>query len=420
MNVLKRLTSSTFLRHNAIFFIGSLLVGVGNYLYYPVLARFLEPIPFGEVQALTALFTQLSLFLIVLGQVTVNVVANYDDEQRKQRILFELEKFAFMVSIGIALVLAAFSWQLKEFFQFESVLPFILILLAIVVSVPLAFRNAYLRAQQKFGVASTSLATSAFAKVIFSTIFVVIGLKSAGAIGGIVVAQILAFIYAARAAKRLGFFRPKGSSYISKPDVRSMAPELKYTLLVFVASMGITLLSSIDIFVVKHYFDPHTAGEYAAISTVAKIILFLTGSISQVMLPSVKIKNSARQNMIHLMKSFVLLIGVGGATVIIFTAVPEVIVHILMGSNYLAYAHFLPQLSITMFILSIVGLLISYYLALRKYQLIVVVGLGITATGWLMVTRHTNLEDVVTSLLYGSVLMLSLFGAWRAIAFAKR
>lgn len=420
MNVLKRITSSTFLRHNAIFFIGSLLVGVGNYLYYPVLARFLEPVPFGEVQALTALFTQLSLFLIVLGQVTVNVVANYDNEAKKQHILFELEKFAFMLSIGIAIVLAAFSWQLKTFFQFESVLPFMLILLAIVISVPLAFRNAFLRAHKRFASASVSLAISAFTKILFSVALVIIGLKSAGAIGGIVAAQGVAFFYAAMAAKKLGFFRPKNSTYLSAPDLKVMAPELKYTILVFVASMAITLLSSVDVFVVKHYFDPHTAGEYAAVSTVAKIILFLTGSIGQVMLPSVKVKNAARQNTMHLIKSMALLTGVGGLTVIIFTATPGTIVHILMGSDYLAYAHFLPKLSMTMFILSIVGLLISYYLALRKFQLIVVVSLGIAATGWLMVTRHSNLDDVVTSLLYGSVLMLSLFCAWRMVAFAKR
>lgn len=400
-------------------FIGSIIVGVGNYIYYPILARFLEPVPFGEVQALAALFTQLSLFLIVLGQVTVSIVANYQDEDKKQRVLFELEKFALMISFALGAVLAAFSWQLRSFFQFESIIPFILLLIAIIISVPLAFRNAYLRAHKRFVSVSISQAIGAFAKVGLSVTLVVVGFKTSGAVGGIVVSQVLAFGYAAYKAHQLGFFKPKGSSYLAKPDLKIMVPELKYAVLVFVGSLTITLLSSIDVFVVKHYFDPHTAGEYAAISTVAKIIFFLTGSISQVMLPSVKINAPVRQNFIYFLKSLALLVSIGGVAVIIFTAMPKTIVHILMGPNYLAYAHFLPQLSLTMFLLSIVGLLISYYLALRKYQLIVVVGIGVIATSWLLVTKHASLQDVVSSLMYGSVVLLGLFGTWRLIAFTK-
>lgn len=420
MNIAKSFFNSAFIRHNAVLFFGSMLVGLGNYIYYPVLARMMQPAPFGEVQALAALFTQLSLFLIVLGQVTVNIVANYSDEEKKQRVLFELEKFAFILSIALALVLAAFSWKLKAFFQFESVAPFILLLVAVVVSVPLAFRSAYLRAHKKFASVSVAQIIGAFSKVFLSAALVLIGFKSAGAMGGIVVSQILAFGYAAYKAKQLGFFKPKGSSYRTKPDMQIMVPELKYAMLVFVGSLAVTLLSSIDVFVVKHYFDPHTAGEYAAISTVAKIIFFLTGSISQVMLPSVKLNQTSHENFMYFLKSLVLLSGIGGVAVIIFTAMSRTMVHILMGSNYLAYAHFLPQLSLAMFLLSIVGLLISYYLALRKYQLTAIVGLGIITIGWLMVARHASLQDVVTNLVWSALCILGYFGAWRLIAFVKR
>lgn len=420
MNIARRFLNSAFLRHNAVLFIGSILVGVGNYVYYPVLARLLEPSPFGEVQALAALFTQLSLFLIVLGQVTVNIVANYEDEEKKQKVLFELEKFAFMLCIAISITLAAFSWHLKSFFQFESVAPFIFLLLAIIVSVPLAFRTAYLRAHKRFTSVSIAQVIGAFAKVVFSAVLVMAGFKSAGAMGGIVVAQMLAFGYAAYKAKQLGFFKPKGSSYKSRPDVKIMLPELKYACLVLVGSLAVTFLTSIDVFVVKHYFDPHTAGEYAAISTVAKIIFFLTGSISQVMLPSVKINQPERENFMYLLKSLGLLTAIGGVAVIIFTAASGPMVHILMGSKYLTYAHFLPQLSLAMFLLSVVGLLISYYLALRKYQLAAIVSLGIGTAWWLMVTHHASLQDVVTSLMYGSLCILGYFGLWRLIVFVKR
>lgn len=412
---LKTITGSTFLRHNAILFVGSLLVGFANYIYYPVLGRLLDPATFGEVQALTALFTQLSLFLIVLGQVTVNIVANYTDEDKKQLVLFELEKFALFLSAGLALLLMAFSWQLRDFFHFESAWPFIIILAGLVMSVPLSFRNAFLRAHKDFTSFSVSQLIGSFAKLGLSAFFVILGFKSIGAMGGILISQLIAFWYAATIARKLGFYKPASSRYLGKIDMSSIRPELKYGALVFIGSLAITLLSSVDIFVVKHYFDPQTAGEYAGISTVAKIIFFLTGSISQVLLPSIKLSNTIRENLSYLGKSLVLLTAIGGASVIIFTAFAEQVVHILMGSAYATYVEFLPELSLAMFLLSVAGLFISYYLALREYQLATVVILGIGVTGWLMVTRHNTLGDVVSNLVYGSIAMLALLGMWRLL-----
>jgi len=384
-----------------------------------VMGRLMEPSGFGEVQALTALFTQLSLFLIVLGQVTVNIVANYEDEDKKQKVLFELEKLAFMLSFAIALVLCAFSWQLRAFFNFESVWPFIILLGALVISVPLAFRNAFLRAHKRFDSFSISQLIGSFTKVLLSAALVVIGFKSGGAMAGILLAQVLAFFYAAAVARRLGFFRPSSSSYRTKLDMAIIRPEIKYAGLVLLGSLAIALLSSIDIFVVKHYFDPHTAGEYAGISTVAKIIFFLTGSISQVLLPSVKLNQPATQNRGYLWKSLTLLCIIGGVAVIIFTVMAEKVVHILMGSAYATYVGYLPELSLAMFLLSIAGLFISYYLALRAYGLSVIVILGIAVTGWLMLVRHAQLGDIVSNLVYGSVALLFLIGIWRLMNILK-
>ncbi len=116
---------SSFLRQNAVFFLGAVCVGVLNYAYYPIISRLLNVQAYGEVQTLVSLFLQLLIFLTVLSQVTVNVVANYEDELRKQQVVYELEKLALFVSIGLFIIAAAFSWKIKSFFHFQSVWPFI-------------------------------------------------------------------------------------------------------------------------------------------------------------------------------------------------------------------------------------------------------------------------------------------------------
>ncbi len=419
MKLFKTLFNSAFLRQNAVVFVGSILVGVANYAYYPILGRLLEPKSFGEVQALVALSVQLVLFLTVLGQVTVNIVANYTDDEKKQRVILELEKLAFMLSVVITIILAALSMKLKTFFQFDSAWPFVLLLISLVASVPGAFRGAYLRAHKNFLDNAISQLIGSFGKIIFSAALVVIGLKTSGAIGGLVVAQLLTFWYAAQRARKLGFYYPKGKRRLFLPDLRVLLPELKYAALVFVASLAMAVLSSIDIFVVKHYFDPHVAGEYAAISTVAKIIFFLTGSASQVLLPSVKLELPHHDNRIFLLKSLTLVTAVGGCAVIFFTVFSKQIVHILMGSKYAAQVSLLPQLSIAMFLLSILSLIISYYLALRRYQIGVIVAIGTVVVGWLMLLHHSSLSAVVMNLIYGSITTLGLFVIWRSASFLR-
>lgn len=410
--IVSLLRNSSFLRHNLIFFIGSVATGALNYLYYPVLGRLLEPTAFGEVQALVSLFLQLSIFLTVLGLVTVNVVANYEDEAKRNQVVFEFEKLALLVSLIVLLVVTIFSSQLQRFLNFETTWPFIILMGSIVASVPFMFRSSFLRGQKKFGLASLATLLGAGGKLILSVALVVIGWGTAGAIGGIAVAQVIASVYAASYAAKYGLRRMPESKRLALPNMRVLLPELKYGLLVLTGSLIITMQYSIDIIVVKHYFDAHTAGLYAGISSVARIIFFLTASISLVLLPSIKIRQTVQQNRQLLFKSVFLLTVVGIPALGIFMAAPEFVVSILMGSSYNAYAAILPKLSLAIFIISLMNLFVSYFIALRKYAIAFVVIIGAVVTYTLMAGHHSSLSAVVDSLLYGSIAMMGLLGIW--------
>lgn len=406
------LRSSTFLRHNLIFFIGSLATGALNYLYYPVLGRLLEPAAFGEVQALVSLFLQLSIFLTVLGLVTVNVVANYESDEQRNQVVFEFEKLALLVSIGVLIIVAIFSQQLKRFLHFDDTWPFIILMVSIVASVPFMFRSSFLRGQKKFGLASLATLLGAAGKLVLSAVLVIIGLGSAGAIGGIAVAQVIASLHASFYAAKYGLRRGGDTKRLGLPNMRVLVPELRYGALVLVGSLVITMQYSIDIIVVKHYFDAHTAGLYAGISSVARIIFFLTASIALVLLPSIKIKQKAAHNRQLLFKSLGLLLGVGIPALVVFMIAPEVVVNMLMGSEYKAYAHLLPHLSLAIFLISVMNLFVSYYIALRRYEIAIIAIIGAIVTYGLMAGHHSSLEAVIDSLLFGSIAMMCLLGIW--------
>lgn len=401
-----QIRSNAFLRHNAIFFIGSLLVGALNYLYYPILGRMLEPAAFGEVQALVSLFLQFSIFLTVLGMVTVVIVANYKNTDSRNQVIFELEKSALAIALVLLLATIIFQKPLQHFFQFNDTLPFILLAVALVVTVPFTFRSSFLRGKKYFGIASWANILGAGGKLLLSVVLVAAGLGTAGAIGGIVAAQIIAAIFAGYYALRYGLHVPADFKRFTLPRLQKIAGELKYTGWVLVTSLAVMVLLSIDIVVVKHYFDAHTAGLYAGIATVARILFFLTASIGQVLLSSVSLQAGAQKNAKLLRKSLILFGIVGGSALLVCVAVPELVIKLLMGSEYLAFSELLPKLSAAVFIVSLINMLVTYFIALRHFTVGKIVIIGAVVPLGLLFYHHSSPAEVVNSLFFGNLFLL--------------
>lgn len=461
-----------FWRHNAVFFTGSMAVSLLNYLYYPVLGRLLSVTDFGEVQTLVSVFLQSTIFFSVMGLIVVNVVTNQSTDQTKDRTVFELEKLALLAAvIGLTIVLVL-ARQIQVFFQFRSFWPLIALALAIVASVPLTFRQFYLRGRLRFGAAARSAALAAGAKLVLSALLVYMGFRSGGAIVGIVLAQLAALVYTAHLARQAGYLlglrkiavdlgRSGGSEPVfserkaavaalkeertgaarhnesdvlgalRKSSIRSsvrvrqsrwldlqiLKPELTYGLLVMAVTLFVTLQFSLDIIVVKHYFPADTAGLYAGITTIARIIYFLTASIGVVLMSSVKLSASGTSNRLVLLRSLGFLMVLGVPALLFFWLAPQFVIKVMLGSKYLAYGSLLPLLSLVMLIISATGLLLNYHLALRRFGVVIPAGIGAGITYFLIILHHASLYGIVKSLLWGSACMLVLVAGWGIAAY---
>ncbi len=412
---LEKLGRDEFWRHNLVFFAGSMVVAVLNYIYYPVLGRLLSIRDFGEVQTLVSIFLQSTILFNVMGLVTVNVVANRGKKKVKDHIIFELEKLSLIASAVALVTTIILARQLQSFFHFSSFWPFILLSLALMTSVPLTFRQFYLRGRLRFGSSAWSAIWAAGAKLVLSALLVYLGFRSGGAILGIMLAQLVALIYTADRARKAGFLRSENAHKSRWLDLKAIKPELVYGLLVLLVTLIITLQFSLDIIVVKHYFNADIAGLYAGITTIARIIYFVTGSIGIVLMSSVKLDDQLHQNRAILGRSFGLLLALGLPALLLFSLAPDLIIKILLGSKYLAYSSLLPRLGLVMFIISAVGLLLNYYLALRRYGVAIPAVLGAIITYVFILLRHASLVAVINGLFWGSICMLAMVGVWGLI-----
>lgn len=372
----------------------------------------MDPSAFGELQVLVSIFLQFTIFLNVLGMITVNIITNYSDTDKAHRMIFEIEKLAAYLAVGLLIISILAGEFLRQQLKFDSTLPFVALSLALLVSIPLTFRSAYARARQRFGVASMSQLIGAGVKIVFSVLLVMFGLGVTGAIGGIVLAQLAAFLYAARYAARAGFARPADTNYKTLPDFKTVLPEIKYTAIVFVGLLTVTLMMSMDVILVKYFFDAHTAGLYAGIATVARIIFFVAAPIAQVLMPLVKTTQTDKQNNFLFLKSIGLTTGVAGSALLACFVAPETIVRLLMGAEYGEYASILPTLALVVFIISIVNLVVMYYLSLRRTMVMYIGIIGIVVLLGLVTMRHDTLHAVVNSMLLGSLFTMLTTGIY--------
>lgn len=393
-------------------FFGAVAVGVLNYLFHPVLGRMLEPSIFGEVQAVISLFLQLSMFLTVFTIVTAYIVANYRDVKKRNIVVFELEKTALIVVLAVVSLALLFSAQLRDFFRFESAWPFVILGVMIALAVPFTFRTAFLRGRERFGAGTISNLLAAGGKFVFAMPLVMVGMGASGALAGVAIAQAAALGYAAVQAKKSGLYRPEGLKLLGRPDLGKLKHEIKYSLLVLVGSLAVVLQLTIDTLAVKHLFDAHTAGQYAGVSTIARILFFLTASIVQVMLPAVKLSAPKGQNRRLLIKSLLLMTGLSLPVLTWLVIFPHQSVNALMGANYAPVAGILPLLAITIFIISILNLIVSYFLAIRLYIAGMLAIIGFAASCGLIIFHHSGLQAIVESLFIGSLVSMCLIAVW--------
>ena len=416
--MLKKVFSDKFFRHNAIVFAGSMTAAFLNYLFHPVLSRLMSVQDFGEVQALLSLSNNL-MFLGIFGAIVVNIVANTDmaDEaaaRERMAVITALNQLATALSLLVFVAVAASSLKLQSFFQFHSYLPFLALAPAVLISVSTVFRRSYLRGVLNFKVGAVTDILVAGGRLCFAAFLVWLGLRAFGVMIGVVLAMAGGWLYV-YASSRRGFAYVRGVKLRLDERLRS---ELRFGLLILVVTVAMTAAMTADVLVVKHYFAPAEAGLYSGIATIARIVIYVTGSVTSVMASSVRLREDERRNRAVLAKALGLTLLLGGSVFAVFVACPHFVISILIGSRYDAAAALLPRLSLFMLLLSLVSTLFSYHQALR-HNFIAIVGLaGLVTIFGLAAMRHAAPAEVVQDFTAGALVMLLMFAAkwlWTAV-----
>ena len=375
-----KLPQNKLLRDNFILFFGSMFAAGLNYLFYPLIGRFLEPAQFGEVQVLMALAAQATLVFGLAKIILIGGVVNSKDDHEAARLLKFVEKILLEISIIVCVLALLAAPLLAHKFKFGSVVPLLIIIPTILATGLRTSRDGYARAKGHFGYSSVQEIAGALIKVILGTLLVSLGLGTIGAILGVTVATFIATSILVYLTIRLGA-RVDLSDLFKFKELRSLAQKgvmnKDRATTVAVAGTGLVLavLSSIDTIFSKLSLTPEQAGLYSGISIVANTVFFVSGSVSGVLLASIKIANSFHHNLKMFVYSCSLTLLLSASVASVWASRPKSIVTLLLGQRYVEYAGLLPKVAFAMMFMALTGLIITYHIALRHKRIIGVGGL---------------------------------------------
>lgn len=206
--LLHTIKHNQLLRNNIVFFIGSVTVATINYLFYPVLGRFLSPTQFGEVQVLANLSLQVMIVFSIAKTVIITEVSNQPDGKLAQKFLANTEALLVRVAIAITIISVLLSPFIKSTLQYNSYAPILLILGFTVINVLRITRDGYIRGIGKFGVSSVGEVIAASTKLISALLLVWLGMGTFGATLGLCLAGTASLLYLLITTKKLGLGLP--------------------------------------------------------------------------------------------------------------------------------------------------------------------------------------------------------------------
>lgn len=380
---------------------GNMAANVINYVYHLVMGRILGPSAYG---VLASLYSILYLVSIVPSSASVAIVKfiSSSKEEEIYSIYQAIKKFVLNLAVFLSFTFLFLSSPIAKFLNLDN------IWLVIVISPTLFFMLITLVNQAAsqglilfWGNVIPTLISS-LTKFVVGVALVLLGWSVLGAIYAVLLGSVLAFFYS--------FWFIKKNLKKAKRTAVSLKPFLSYSLPVLIQALAFTSLFSTDVLLVKHFFEPHEAGIYAALSTLGKIIFFATSPIAATMFPIVSQRLARGENYhkIFLM-AFYLTLSVSLAIILFYWLFPEMVIKVLYGSAYLSARAELVWMGLFLLFYSLSSLLVNYSLSLGKSGIVIFPFVGALLQIILIWFWHgTTLQVIQISLLVNIAMFLGI------------
>jgi len=388
---IKNLFSSDTAKGSLILIIGTFIFNILNYIFHFSMARMLGPADYGILASLMSIVYLFSIptetIQAIIARYTAIFKARKEIGKIKSLMNRAIKKGWKFGIIGIILF-AAVSPFIKNFLKFDSIIPLLALAILILPVILLPITRGILQGLKKFKALGFNMSFEGAIKLVLAISLVLIGLNVNGAIAAILISGFLAFSLSKYYVNDIN--KSKEKFFDKKNIYSSFIP-------VLIAIICLTMMYSMDVIIVKHFFSDQEAGVYSVASLLGKMIFFALIPAAKAMFPIVAERQEAKKEHRHVLSK--ILLGTSLIMVLILAVYylfPEFLITILFGNRYIEAANILFYLGVAFSLMTITYMISFYYLSLGKSKII-----------WALIPC-TILELVLISLFSSSLIQFSI------------
>jgi O-antigen/teichoic acid export membrane protein len=401
----KKIFSDEFGKGAIILFITMNLFNVLNFLFHFIMGRMLGPEKYGVLAVLMSLIAIYN----VPSEAIQNLISNYTSKFNLKKefgkiryLMTRALKKGFIISVFIFIIVAFLTLFLSKFLNINFWLVLmtnLIVFYSFLSPIPLGV----LQGKKKFGLLGWNMVMISFLKLFFAIYFVILGWGLFGAMGGLILGIGAGFII---------------SIYFNKDILEEKEEKVHFdgiypkSVPYFIVMIVIFSALSLDIILARRFFSPELAGQYSVLSMIGKTIFFITGAIGKAMFPLTSEKTDDKKASFKLFrKSLLWLVIISLTMVFSFTLIPQWVINLLYGSQYLEMAPFLIYSGISLSFLAFANLVLIYKLSQNKlkksYYLFVFLAIDI----FLLYMFHSNILEYTLAFMVSNIIMFigSLF-----------
>lgn len=395
----KRSLFKKFLAGSLIFYVLSGLTSLVNYLFYPVIARFVSVAQYGEVQFLVSMFTQLSVGFVVLNILAIIVSVKITDQDKQQEAIATLNSISQLAALIIAGVGVTILIAVRQSLSLSGTGPIVLLGVSLLANVPFTIVIGRLQGNGKFITSGVISVASVVIKLLASLVFVIMGYGVTGVVAGIAAGLIAAWLMGEYVIHFGKHPRTLLSIFRHRLRLADIAFLRHYAAAALIAITILTLLSSADSIVSRIVLSSHDAGLYAVIATITKTLLAIATPIMWLSLPPA-VNGHISTIRRYITITALICTGVG----ILVIAAPSLFTTILIGVNPGAFQSLLAPATVAMIFCALAFLTLTVTICLEKLRsavLISCMGAGIYALTFFVINATTH--QPLPASLYGQI-----------------
>ena len=383
-----------------LFMVSVLAVNGGNYLYNLILGRLLGPTAFADAAVLITFLLVLSFVAMTFQLVTAKFSVLFENELFKNFITRVYQQ-AFVVGIGLGILIIACASQLQALFNTSSSAMFIIFGCGVPLYFLMSVNRGAFQGKKAFKSLSITYQAEMLSRLVITLgLILLLDIQSSAVIA---IGILLSFVFG------LFPFKMKQISF-KKPaalDAKYSKQIKNFFLLTAFYELTQIIINNSDILLVKHYFESYEAGLYASLALIGRIVYFIAWMFVMLLLPAVvELKKEGKETASVLFK-YVGYIGAISMLIVLTCLVfPEIIINILFGEQYIAMAPLLWKYAIATSMFAISNIFAYYYLSLDKYVPVIISGIFGMLQMVLVIFFHNSLEQVVHMQIVAMLLLL--------------